>query len=346
MSLSHILSLALKSILVNRLQKILSGSEKICQFRELAGFAGLTDSTSRSDRLSLSKIPLRRGQSDSQIWYASAIAFRLARSEPKTEQQLTMELALEITDALNRNIVPTDATTHPLPLDRVWQNFGVQLIGTGWIYFNLSEIGLQEWLTVLSDRLPTLTQNSLFQNSLHQNSLFQNNQRHLADFSPPNPGAMHDANCSTTHFSVLYAHARCCALLRLGMQEQLIQLEQSPLPSATWMLTHPESIAWLNADQQFRCTHIAERRLIAQIVDILDELDCPPDSLSAARLWQLAHRLSQDFQTFHANCRLFGAIKTDDLALAQARFGLVLITQALLHWILQGWLHISPPIAL
>lgn len=341
MSLSHILSLALKSILVNRLQKILSGSEKVCQLVELAGFASSTDSTSCSDRLSLSKIPLRRGQSDSQIWYASAIAFRLTRSEPETGQQLTMELALEITDALNQSTTPTDATTHPLPLDRVWQNFGVQLIEPGWIHFNLSEIGLQEWLTVLSDRLPTLTQNSLY-----QNSLYQNNQYHLADFSPPNPGTMYDASCSATHFSVLYTHARCCTLLRLGMQEQLIQLEQSPLPSAIWILTDPESIAWLNADQQLRCTYIAERRLIAQIVDILDELDCPPESLSAARLWQLAHRLSQDFQTFHANCRLFGAIKTDDLALAQARFGLVLITQALLHWILQGWLHISPPIAL
>lgn len=338
MPLSHILSLALKSILVNRLQKILSYSEKVCQFIELAGFAGLTNDTSRPDRLSLSEIPLRRVQSDNQIGYTSAIAFRLARSGHqignKSGQPLTMELALEIASVLNRDIVSTDVTTHPLPLDRVWQNFMVQPIAPGWIHLNLSEIGLQEWLTVLSDRLPTLPQNN------------QHNQRHLADSSPPRPAALDDTICPATRFSVLYAHARCCNLLRLGMQEQLIQLDPPAPPSAIWRLTHPESIAWLDANRQFRCTHVAEWQLIAQIVDILDELDCTPDALSPARLWQLAHRLSQDFQTFDANCRLFGAIKTDDRALAQARFALVLITQALLRWILQGWLHISPPIAL
>lgn len=332
MPLPHILYPALKLILVNRLQKILYCSENS---HPTAKFTNLTDSSdvlsehspsqnspSQPDRLNPNQISLHRVQKNSQICYVSAIALQLARSK----QEPAPQLAVEIADILNRDSVLPDATIYPLSLDRIWQNFTVQPIASGWLHLKLNGMGLQEWLNTLIDQLPAL--------------MLREPGNSAGTTLDPAIGA------DFTHsFAVLSTHARCCSLLRSGMQAQLLQLEQPDPNSAAWSLSSSDALTWLDADRHFRCTHLTERHLIAQIVDILDELGCRP-TVPPQRLWQLSHRLSQNFQAFHAHCRIFGAIQTDDRALAQARLGLVLITQALLGWMLQNWLHVSPPIEL
>ena len=309
-----ILYLALKSILVSRLQKILCCPEILWQSVELPGSTYVSNHTSPCTPLEPNQIIVNRIQKDTQLQYASAVALKFM----SVGYQSATELAVEITDTLNRDIVSTAISTSRLPLDRVWQKFTVHTDSSGWIYLKLCAIGLHEWLNLLTYQLPNTIKNS------------QNFPKVSINWELNNI------------FPVLYTHARCCSLLRLGAQKQIIQLNQPDPDLAGWKITAPEVIDWLNIDRQFRCTHPAEHRLIGQIIDIFDELACTP-TLTPQRLWKLTQDLSQVFQAFYASCQIFGAIGTDDRALAQARLGLVFITQALLNWILRDWLDISPP---
>lgn len=310
----NILYLALKSILVNRLQKILCCSEIVWQSIELTSTTRSPDPILSCTSLEPSEIVVNRVYKDDQFQYVSAIALKLA----SLKCGLATELAVEITDALNRDIIAVSRTTDHLSLDRVWQNFTVQAAPSGWIYFKLGAIGLHEWLNLLMTWLPTRRQSS--QNSLR---IFSHQD-------------------SDNLFSILHTHARCCSLLRLGAYKQLIQLNQPDPDSAAWTITNPDILDWLNTDRQFRCTHLMEHKLISQIIDIFDELACI-SSPDPQRLWRLVQGLSQAFQEFYASRRMFGTIETDDRALVQARLGLVFITQALLSWILQDWLNVYPP---
>ena len=290
--------------------------------------------TSLSANLATSSLR-RVTQPNGQIEYISAVAFRLSRSSQKP----TLELALEIAHSLSRGTISLDDTPYPLCFDRVWQNFTVHVRPPGWIHLKLHDRGLQEWLNCLCVQLPTLAEPK----PQHNRAGFN-----LSELSSPEDIT---DRCTTECFTILHTHARCCSLLRLGMQERLIQLEQPDPSLPAWRLSHSSAIAWLNADCRFRCTHPTEQQLIAQIVDVLDVLGTDllgnaPQQLVCEKLWQLSHCLSQDFQAFHAHCRIFGAIKTSDRALSQTRLGMVFLTQALLHWILRDWLHISPPLEL
>lgn len=342
MSPKHILYPALKLILVNRLQKALYCSKTVQQAVESTNSDPVSNAISLPIHLhnvsnhsspNPSEIPVNRVQKDSQVWYVSPIALKLTLSNrvQSTGHQQTINLAQEIVDILNRDIVAASTVTDLLPLDRVRQNFVSQSDPAGWIHFKLRAAGLHEWLTILCDRLPTF--------------VLQDCELPIA-ISPNTFTQQHGQQHDQTDFAVLHTYARCCSLLHLGMQEQVIQLDQLSPELAVWIIKNPDPIAWLNADSQIYCTHPAEQFLIAQIIDILDELGCNTSPFPSKRLWKFSQQLSQAFQQFDAGCRIFGAIQTDDRPLAQARLGLVLITQALLNWILRSWLHLSPPIAL
>ena len=120
-------------------------------------------------------------------------------------------------------------------------------------------------------------------------------------------------------FPVQYVHARCCSWLRNGVEDGLIS---SYLPDST---------PWLNDNGKFQLVHPSEIYLINQFVDIV------------AKLWtddqnwlKLVFNLSQAVLEFHESCQIWGEVKQKQPSLAQARLGLIALSQLLLNLLLEN----------
>ena len=227
------------------------------------------------------KIPLHFLPSHVPITYRCAIALRLA----KPCQQLPLTLATQIQLQLQQQLV---------------HHWTIQVIPPGKIQFELTDIGLAQWL----------------QQTLESPFLLTSTQLPQAFPEPL--------------FPIQYSHARCCALLRLAQSDDLLSVQPQPIP-------------WLNARQELQLTHPAEQGLIAQWVATLDTCDA---DLPNTPWLEIAQHLSQRFQIFYRDCRIWGRVKTATPELAQARLGLVKITQWMLQFLLQNKLGIIAPIEL
>ncbi|NEP58605.1 MAG: hypothetical protein F6K31_16565 [Symploca sp. SIO2G7] len=132
---------------------------------------------------------------------------------------------------------------------------------------------------------------------------------------------------------------------------------QSPIPNSQFPIPNPQSpipnsqspIPWLKEAQgldgevlHLRLVHPAERRLIAQIIDVQDALI----NQSQLQGIKLARELSKAFEQFYSSCRIWGEVKSQAPQLAQARLGLVAVTQILLRSLLQEQLGILAPVEL
>ncbi len=135
-------------------------------------------------------------------------------------------------------------------------------------------------------------------------------------------------------FAVQYAHARCCSLIRLAEQEKLIQLNKP-----FGRVISPNPIPWLNSDRKLRLEHSASRRLISELVQVVDDLKCP-DEAGSVNWEKAAINLSQAFETFWCNCRIWGEVKITSPELSQARLGLVIATGSVLKFLLEEKLGI------
>ena len=141
-------------------------------------------------------------------------------------------------------------------------------------------------------------------------------------------------------FTIQYAHARCYFLLRLGHQEGIIKLDRTDIKS--FISVNP--IPWLNDDQKLRLNHPDETFLIHQLVKVVDDLVCAD---SSSINWEKAgENLSQAFEKFWCNCRIWGEVKINSPELAQARLGLLIATQLVLRSVLEDKLGIIAPLEL
>jgi len=193
-------------------------------------------------------------------------------------------------------------------------DFKVEVVSPGWINLRLSNRGLATWLQHLS-QIPSHTP----------------------------PERQLSLPYSQNIFPVQYAHARCCSLLRSAHQQNLIELKNLDCKTHSWQLLKPNPIPWLNDDQDtLRLVHPAERFLLEQILDLQDAL-CNHSQVSCVKL---ALTLSQAFDKFYSSCRIWGEVKTETPELAQARLGLVAVTQGLLRSLLQDQLRSFAPIEL
>lgn len=331
MPLLHIVYPALKSILVNRLQKILLYSEKNWQPAPAIDFIHSSSdslqakppnhSSIHQKTPTIWEIPINRVQQNEQIWYVSALALKLAQPN----QQPALSMAQDIAALLSQNVLadPTSETQVADPIeDQIWRHIVIEIAPPGWIYFKLTDRGKAYWLQTLVDSLPSFCDRHLD----HTDTFHYNNIRN-----------------STNTFPVLYSHARCCSLLRLGNQEKLIHLKQansSPLNSSPiWHITDPHPLPWLREDHTFRCQQSQDHHLIAQIADTLDRLYFPTKAHNPDKL---AQSLSHAFQQFYAQCQILGNPNYDP-NLAQARLGLVLTSQTLLRILIYAWLKIDAP---
>ncbi|MEB3181667.1 MAG: DALR anticodon-binding domain-containing protein, partial [Nostocaceae cyanobacterium] len=165
---------------------------------------------------------------------------------------------------------------------------------------------------------------------------------------PHAPFPMPHAQSPMPHapFPIQYAHARCCSLLRLAHREGLITLEPEPdnnlFPER---IIAPNPLPWLDSDGQLCLVHPAENRLIDKLVQVIDDLYCgsPQQRVN----WEkTALDLSAAFGNFWADCRIWGELKGNCKNLAQARLGLIMVTQSVFRLLLQDCLGVEAALEL
>ncbi|MEH2248846.1 DALR anticodon-binding domain-containing protein [Nostoc sp.] len=200
--------------------------------------------------------------------------------------------------------------------------FIIKIVPPGWIHFELTHSTLATWL------------------------------QSLAVVSSGGAGGDEgtiDAPCSVPNslFAVQYAHARCCSLVLLAHREGLIKLRE-PVPNSSpafWSVIAPNPIPWLTSDGGLRLNHPDERRLIGELVQVVDNIECP--DISGSVKWEkVALNLSQAFEKFWSNCRIWGEVKITSPELAQARLGLLMATQSVLRYVLEENLGVFAPLEL
>ncbi|MBG1266740.1 DALR anticodon-binding domain-containing protein, partial [Nostoc sp. WHI] len=160
---------------------------------------------------------------------------------------------------------------------------------------------------------------------------------------------MPNAPCpmSNSLFAVQYAHARCCSLVLLAHREGLIKLRQ-PVANTSpvfWDVISPKPLPWLNCDGVLRLNHPDECRLIGELIQVIDNTECPNIN-GSVKLEKVALNLSQAFEKFWCNCRIWGEVKITSLELAQARLGLLMVTQSVLKYVLEENLGVFAPLEL
>jgi arginyl-tRNA synthetase len=272
-------------------------------------------------------ISLNRIQSNSHLEYVSALAFKLAASQQQSAVVIAEAIEAGVKQMIKRNQIDWGGR-------QFWQKLSIWVDPPGWIHLRLSEAGLAEWLQYLLEALPDLSETTNVLNVTSNLALDQTIYQ------------------QTNFFRILHAHARCCSLLRLAAQENLIQINLQINRPGYFVM--PQPLSWIERDW-LRCREPQELMLIAQICDALDflaesEALNSSDSMDektevAVQAYKTAERLSQAFHAFHANCRIWENIRLDR-PLAEVRLGLVLITQATLRLLLKSRLSCSAPVVL
>lgn len=322
---SNILSPALKSILVNRLQKALD-----CFIDTWLSIEPVSHSTlqfqNRGTEQSffVPKISLKRAQTATQIWYVSAIAFKLTPVIQRPSIEIANQIAQLAQDSSTQLDLSTISTQSEAQAVQIAQQIKIETAPPGWLYLRLDD-NLVPWLQWLTDYLP-MWMSQCSNSSLNRQSL-----------CPPSGKAT-----TLPHFpafKIQHAHARSYSLLQLG-EPNLIRLNSAsrgqPFPQ---QIVEPHPIPWQRlwthrGLDAVKTQNIIEWQLILQIIDTLDALTTL-DSWNQIAVQNHALRNSQLFQSFHATCQIYGEVAAETPDLAQARLGLSGLTQSLLCWLLQ-----------
>ncbi|MFM7424694.1 MAG: hypothetical protein ACKO7W_06860, partial [Elainella sp.] len=264
------------------------------------------------------QIQLKRIQSDYLFRYASAVALKLTHSPLEA---ISCAAALEHSLFQSLQSIPA-----PNPENQIWHHCTVSVDSRGWIFLELSDIGLAIWLEALRSFAPRLDSNPTARASKREDVIWDTGTGGALSSlqSPEQPKA---GFAPAELFRVLYIHARCCNLL-----------DRNPPGQAA-------SPRWLSGNE-LRCSHPTERQLIAEFSDVLDYLSTGPDQ-SAASALKIALRLSHAFEVFHASCRLSWPESAPaavlDPNLLAVRLGLITITQKLLQILLEQRLFVPAP---
>ncbi|MBD2566885.1 anticodon-binding protein [Anabaena lutea FACHB-196] len=191
--------------------------------------------------------------------------------------------------------------------------FKVKIVPPVWIYVELTHLTLADWLhsiTVKNTELKSIENNCSI------------------------------INTDKLVFTIQYSHARCCSLLRLAHREGLIELVDNSLNLGDFQSA--QSIPWLDDEQKLRLNQPDEVRLIQQLLKLVDDL-VYPDAGSSVNWGKAGLKLSQAFDSFWRNCRIWGEVKINSWELAQARLGLLMATQLVLRSVLETKLGAFAP---
>ncbi len=142
----------------------------------------------------------------------------------------------------------------------------------------------------------------------------------------------------------MYAHARCCARLRLASTEQIISLnDRWQITTPNWLLCDRDR--WQNCpttDRNFIFELPAESRLIQVLMDVLDGI-----YRQRPQNWaKLSLKLAERWLEFDRDCQIFGDTKRQNPRLATARCGLTAIARRYLQMLLEEYLGVLAPVEL
>ena len=201
-------------------------------------------------------------------------------------------------------------------------DFTIAVAPSGIIQFELSDIALAFWLQRLAQTVLSVPESRILSPVVSVDRLFP----------------------------IQYSHARCCSLLRMAHRDLLIAIANPDVATAPqiWSLIAPNPIPWLD-NEKLQLVHPAEYNLISQLLVVLDtlypifEADKPEKPVNYLKL---ANSLSEAFQTFYRQCRIWGEVKIENPKLAQSRLGLILATQSLLRFMLEDLLNAVAPLEL
>jgi DALR anticodon binding domain len=258
------------------------------------------------------KTPLHKDRDHSRVLYISGVALRLSKSHNQKAMEIASVITYHLSEICGNLLI-------------------IQIIPPGWIYLELTHPLLATWLQGLAAV-----------SAEGDDEMEKQRESPIQDLTSP-------VEYPARLFPIQYAHARCCSLVLLGHREGLIKLRE-PLPdtrenfeqwklplgssvSAFWRLISIEQIPWLNCDGKLCLNHPAENRLIAELVRVVDNLECP-DSGGSVNWEKAALDLSQAFENFWCKCRIWGEVKISSPELAQARLGLLMATQSVLRFLL------------
>jgi hypothetical protein len=137
---------------------------------------------------------------------------------------------------------------------------------------------------------------------------------------------------------VLYAHARCCSLLRLAHDEKLISLDQNwQIPNPEWLICDRDRMGNCATTDRILIFELPiEHQLIHALMDVLDGI-CGERPQNWAKL---ALKLAQQWLEFDRYCQIFGDTKRQNPRLAIARCGLTAIARRYLQALLEDYLGV------
>lgn len=233
----------------------------------------------RSDRLpsvelsSVEAIPLKRLRHPDQLVYRSALPHLLSGRDVGSRQAIAAALQSQM-------LAVQTAVASSREASGLWQDAVCGLTGRitlqGDLEFILQDRAIAYWFRALLQK--TLT---------------------IPAIAPPDL-----PNLLPRVFVMQHAHARCCSLLQqaapfLGRaavsrsaSQQLRELE----PDSTWLQS------W--SPQQVLPLHPVERRLVNQLLQVLDLVAMSPTPL-AKHLFLQAEEIAAAFNTVHRSCQLF-----------------------------------------
>ncbi|MGE5655232.1 MAG: DALR anticodon-binding domain-containing protein [Actinomycetota bacterium] len=280
-------------------------------------------------------IPLQKTKEHQGALYLSAIALKLS----PIWQQPAMDIAVQLAAVCQKVIaippVPSvRGITQNLP--QSLESFTVEVVPPGMILFELTDVGLATWLQHLIET-PFQVGSDVSPKTVNQNLLVWS-----PVCLPP----------SDRLFPIQYSHARCCSLLRLAHRDRLLTLAEPQISPSVGQLVVPNPIPWLEPNGKLRLVQPTERHLMSQLLTALDALALQSlgegrDRTSKVVNWlKLTNDLSQAFQAFYSQCRIWGEVKIQQPELAQARLGLVLATQSLIKVLLEEVLGAIAPLEL
>jgi hypothetical protein len=205
-----------------------------------------------------------------------------------------------------------------LPADRLselevncWYN------AAGYIYFEITPLEISRWLAYIRD-LPV--------------DICSNRDRSVL----PTSAVVNMA---------IYAHARCCSVLKLAQRQKLVDLTDR------WNISKFHcSIDFANSTPERREDRLTSNleldpeqqliRVLMAILDAIHQLNGRSIDRQLPNWQQLTILLAQSWLEFYRHCRIFGDLQRQNPQLAAARCGLTEISRRYLQLLLENYLGV------